>query len=79
MVNFPELISIVKKEDNKIEMNNSYIEKLKKVEEVNTKSNIDDDLVNIKPGWVLIKRDASTGKIIFKEKKYFFFISQSYD
>lgn len=67
-INFPELVTYVKKDDYKNDKNISYIEKLKKVEEVVTdENNIDPDLAKLKPGWMLIKRDISTGKIIIKE------------
>ena len=58
--NFPELVDIPKKEITKI----SYIEKLKKDDIVENYS--DPDLENLKPGWVLLKRDPITRQTIFK-------------
>jgi len=64
MDDFPELISSVKKNDNK-EQYISYMDALKKKEEV--KDIIDDpDLVNLEPGWLLIKKDPQTGNTITK-------------
>lgn len=65
--NFPELISSVKKNDNK-EQNqtfSTYMDALKKKEEV--KDIIDDpDLVNLEPGWLLMKKDPQTRNTIMK-------------
>jgi hypothetical protein len=62
--NFPELISSVKKNDNK-EQYISYMDALKKKEEV--KDIIDDpDLVNLEPGWLLMKKDHQTRNTIMK-------------
>jgi len=64
MDNFPELISSVKKNDDK-EQTITYMDALKKKEEV--KDIIDDpDLVNLEPGWLLMKKDHETGNIIMK-------------
>ena len=64
MDDFPELISSVKKNDNK-EQYVSYMDALKKKEEV--KDIIDDhDLMNLEPGWLLIKKDPQTGNTIMK-------------
>jgi hypothetical protein len=64
MDNFPELISSVKKNDDK-EQTITYMDALKKKEEV--KDIIDDpDLVNLEPGWLLMKKDPETGNIIMK-------------
>jgi hypothetical protein len=64
MDNFPELISVSKKETNKPQCV-SYIDVLKKEEEID-KSLIDPDLVNLQPGWLLIKKDRQTGNTIMK-------------
>lgn len=62
--NFPALISQVKKNDNK-EEHLSYIDILKKKEEIKDVIG-DPDLVNLQPGWVLIKKDPQTGNTITK-------------
>jgi len=62
--NFPDLVIAPKKENNEDIPKISYIEKLKKEEEIN--NNIDNDLENLKPGWVLLKRDPLTGRTIIK-------------
>ena len=65
--NFPELVDIPKKEitENNVENTKiSYIEKLKKDDIVENYS--DPDLENLKPGWVLLKRDPITRQTIFK-------------
>jgi hypothetical protein len=64
MDNFPELISIVKKNDVK-EQNISYMDALKKKEEIEDYVG-DPDLVNLQPGQVLIKKDPQTGDTIMK-------------
>lgn len=56
--NFPDLVSISKKEENKDNMNMNYMEKLNKEEIKNN------DLEILKPGWVLLKRDVVTGRTI---------------
>jgi len=62
--NFPDLLSIPKKEKTEVNMNMNYMEKLNKEdEEIKI---IDKDLENLKPGWVLLKRDPVTGKTITK-------------
>lgn len=43
----------------------SYVEKLKKEKQFSN-DNLDNDLLNIKPGWVLLKHDKSTGKTIIQ-------------
>lgn len=64
MDDFPELVSSVKKNDNK-EQTITYMDALKKEEEI--KNIIDDpDLVNLEPGWLLIKKDRQTGNTIMK-------------
>jgi len=60
--NFPELISVAKKEVNN---NVSYVNILKKEQEIK-ESCIDPDLVNLDPGCLLIKKDRETGNIIMK-------------
>lgn len=67
MKNFPDLLGNIKTQDiinEKLEIN-SYIEKLMK-EEVVVEKNIDQDLVNLKPGWILLKNDKITGTTIRK-------------
>jgi hypothetical protein len=61
---FPELVSSVKKEINE-ERHIRYIDMLKKEEEM--KHSFDDpDLVNLEPGWLLIKKERQTGNTIMK-------------
>jgi len=64
MNNFPELVSSVKKNDNK-EQNISYMDALKKKEEVEVFVG-DPDLVNLYPGQLLIKKEPQTGNTIMK-------------
>ena len=67
MNNFPELI-VPNKKDNQNEnkySNQSYVDKLKK-EESNKTNNFDNDLVNLKPGWVILKRDLKSGETLIK-------------
>lgn len=63
--NFPDLV-LTKKETNVIPQEQNYLEKLKKVDEVSEKNEVDEDLENLKPGWVLFKKDKLTGKLIMK-------------
>jgi hypothetical protein len=64
-INFPELY-LDSKQDNIINKCESYIEKLKyKAVDNNF---VDPDLVNLKQGWVVLKRDNLTGKTIIKKK-----------
>lgn len=63
--NFPDLV-LTKKEIIVIPQEQNYLEKLKKVEEVSEKHEVDKDLENLKPGWVVFKKDKSTGKTIVK-------------
>lgn len=65
--NFPQLVQDIKKScypaDNQPQ---NYIETLKK-ESINVVSESNDpDLENLSPGWLLIKKDKETGKIIKK-------------
>jgi hypothetical protein len=65
--NFPELV--VNNKENKVSEEKNYLEKLKKVHETEDKNtDIDPDLKNILPGFILIKKDKSTNKIVIKEK-----------
>ena len=71
--NFPELIKIIKNDNTTKGINMNFIEKINTKTEI--KNNIDPDLVNLKPGWLLIKKDKNTGKIIMKnhpENTFFF-------
>jgi hypothetical protein len=64
MNNFPALIGVDKREiSDKSRV--SYIDMLKKEEEIDD-SLEDDDLVNLQPGWILIKKDRKTGTTIMK-------------
>ena len=63
--NFPELIITNKKENNK-ENQMNFLDTLKKEEKV-TKHVVQDlDLVNLKPGWLIIKKDKQTGNTVMK-------------
>lgn len=62
--NFPELN--LHNNENKI-YEESYIEKLKSVIEVEPEhTNLDPDLINLKDGWIIMKKDILTGKTIVK-------------
>jgi hypothetical protein len=66
--NFPSLVSIEKETKIKETPQINYLAKIKK-DDVSTgnKNDIQDpDLVNLKPGWVLLKRDSKTGNTIIK-------------
>lgn len=67
--NFPNLVASSKKENNEDKTKISYMEKLKKEEkeEKEIKNNIDKDLENLKPGWVLLKSDNLTKRTIIKQ------------
>lgn len=66
--NFPDLV--VSKKAVKIEEPTvTYIDKIKESvtsKEASKKANIDPDLINLQPGWVLLKADKETGRTIFK-------------
>lgn len=62
--NFPELV-FNKKQSIKIPEKPNYLEKLKKTNNSKNKNNcIDLDLQNLSPGWILIRKDKRTNKII---------------
>jgi hypothetical protein len=62
--NFPDLL-LDSKEDNIIDKPESYLEKLKHKDiSINV---VDPDLVHLKKGWVLLKRNHLTGKSIIKK------------
>ncbi len=63
MDNFPDLV--LQNNEHKQTFEESYIEKLKTIHEVESTSN-DPDLEKLKDGWIIIKKDVSTGKIITK-------------
>jgi len=65
--NFPDLC-LNKKEKTPILQERKYLEQLKKVDVKYEDKDIDPDLKNLKPGWLLIKKDKLTNKIIMKEK-----------
>jgi hypothetical protein len=65
--NFPELF-LDSKQDNIISNGETYLEKLKH-KEVTSNNDVDPDLVNLKPGWFILKRDNLTGKTIIKKKQ----------
>jgi hypothetical protein len=62
--NFPELISVNKKENDE-KPNTSYVDMLKKEEKIQDFDG-DPDLVNLKPGWLLMKKDRQSGNTIIK-------------
>ena len=62
--NFPEFV--INKKEIDVNQGQSYLEILKQVEVQDDDKNIDQDLVNLKPGWILIKKDKVTGKLITK-------------
>jgi len=69
-INFPDLISN-KKQDLKTSNNStSFLEKLKKqvVQKENFENGEDLDFKNLKPGWLLIKKDPLTSKLIHMKK-----------
>jgi len=68
--NFPDLVIQSNKiKDENIEVKQNYIEKIKKSqEEIKAKKSIDEDFENLKPGWIMIKRDPVTGQLIRKGK-----------
>ena len=61
--NFPELV--INKIENDFQLDESFINKLNKIEE-NKDEVIDSDLENLKPGWTMMKKDKTSGKIITK-------------
>jgi hypothetical protein len=65
--NFPELVQ--PKSNIVINVEQNYIEKLKKFDTIQDENaNIDPDLRNLKPGWIILKKDALTNKTIVKGK-----------
>lgn len=69
--NFPELVPICDKPLSNNKMNFANI--LKNEETICNegnidKENIDEEYMNLKPGWTLLKRDKITGKTIIKHK-----------
>jgi hypothetical protein len=67
--NFPDLIIQENKKQIKNEKQSmSFIEKIIKNDDQssNISKNNDPDLDNLKPGWILLKRDFNTGKTIIK-------------
>jgi hypothetical protein len=58
----------IKKQDNIISNGETYLEKLKH-KDVNSNNDVDPDLVNLKPGWVILKRNNLTGETIIKQKQ----------
>ena len=61
--NFPELL-VDSKQDNIINNSESYLEKLK-YKDISVDI-VDQDLVDLKKGWILLKRNPLTGKSIIK-------------
>jgi hypothetical protein len=63
--NYPELVSN-KKENVVTNQEQTYIEKLKKINEVKDENKEDEP--ELKEGWISIKRDKSTNKLVIKKK-----------
>ena len=63
--NYPELVSN-KKETVVTNQEQTYIEKLKKINEVKDENKEDEP--ELKEGWISIKRDKSTNKLVIKKK-----------
>jgi hypothetical protein len=63
--NYPELVSN-KKENVVTNQEQTYIEKLKKINEVKDENKEDEP--ELKEGWISIKRDKSTNKLVIKSK-----------
>jgi hypothetical protein len=63
--NYPELVSN-KKETILVDQEQTYIEKLKKINEVKYENK--DDEPELKEGWISIKRDKSSNKLVIKNK-----------
>jgi hypothetical protein len=65
--NFPDLV--LNKKEIHVTQEESYLEKLKKVEDIKDESaDVDSDLKKLKPGWILLKKDKLTGKTIINGK-----------
>ena len=62
--NFPVLSYLNKQETNK-EKQTNYLDKLKKEEEIKI-DNKEPDLVDLKPGWLLLKKEPQTGNTVMK-------------
>ena len=68
---FPELSNTnnTNNKNTKVLQEDTYIEKLKKIEETKNDSSVEDpELDNLENGWLLIKKDKITGKKIIKGK-----------
>jgi len=64
--NFPEFIKL--KTTTNISNSISFLDKLKKITEEKEDIIIDLEYKNLKPGWILIKHDISTGETTIKSK-----------
>lgn len=64
--NFPELVTTIPKKETDQVLQQNYIDKLKTIHNNVKDQVIDPDLVNLKHGWVLIKKDKITGQNIIK-------------
>jgi len=65
--NFPELF-VSNNKQHKASYDESYIEKLNSICEVESSINIDSDLEKMDEGWIMLKKDMITGKTITKSK-----------
>jgi hypothetical protein len=66
MDNFPDLV--LQKNEHNQTFEESYIEKVKTLHEVESTTSNDPDLEKLKNGLIIITKDVSTGKIITKRK-----------
>ena len=70
--NFPDLNSQKENISSSKKSVISFLDKVKaKVVKEETNSEKDLDIENLKPGWILIKKDKETGKIITKSKEIY--------
>jgi hypothetical protein len=63
--NFPSLDNKVKNTENTEVNNISYLDKIKQ-NNININKSLDNDILNLKSGWVIIKKDENSNKIIIK-------------
>lgn len=64
--NFPLLQGSFVTENKNTELKPNYLAKIKETTNNNNNNNLDSDLVNLKPGWVMLTRDHKSGKTIMK-------------
>lgn len=76
--NFPDLVIQNDSAKPQKEVLN-FIETIKKEEKIIDTKDADPDLANLKPGWVMLKRDPATGNTIFKTHPEYKFPDSGYD